>query len=145
MKQKYYKITGLNEGHPIEPFGVTRDNLDAVLNVYGDKCRYYEEIDKDEYELMLAEELLAFDLAQSPDPQSIIDVMKLLVSKKWAFTVYNASQVGEEEPIIQVIPQELRNQDVLLILVTIGNQEYLVAENNLDELTDLFREIEAFC
>lgn len=54
----YYKITGLNEGQPIEPIVIKinpldykdqriLDNLLYVGN--NDACRYYEEITKQEY------------------------------------------------------------------------------------------------
>lgn len=54
----YYKITGLNEGLPIEPIAIAiesfsredQNELDALLNVGSNgTCRHYEEISKDEY------------------------------------------------------------------------------------------------
>jgi hypothetical protein len=50
MQTRYYKITGLNEGLPIEPFAVTADELDSALQESGDMCRYYEPITQEEYE-----------------------------------------------------------------------------------------------
>lgn len=58
----YYKITGLNEGLPIEPIAIAIDplsrkdqnKLDSLLNVgCNDACRYYEEISKDEYNKLI--------------------------------------------------------------------------------------------
>jgi len=49
---KYFKITGLDEGIPIEPYGVETNGACPMLNVglYQDKVRYYEPITKEEYE-----------------------------------------------------------------------------------------------
>lgn len=58
----YYKITGLNEGLPIEPIAIAiesfsredKNKLDSLLNVgCNDTCRYYEEISKDEYNKLI--------------------------------------------------------------------------------------------
>ena len=49
---KYYKITGLDEGVPITPFVTTEQGLDDALNCYGDACRYYEPISKEEYDAL---------------------------------------------------------------------------------------------
>ena len=54
----YYKITGLNEGQPIEPIVIKINPLDykdqRILDNHlyvgnNDACRYYEEITKQEY------------------------------------------------------------------------------------------------
>lgn len=50
MPTKYYKITGLDEGQPIEPYGCTQDELDDALAEHGDMCRRYEEITKAEFD-----------------------------------------------------------------------------------------------
>ena len=53
---KYFKITGLDMGVPIEPYIVaqTNDPKDMTLNMHlvthGDQVRYYEEATKEEYE-----------------------------------------------------------------------------------------------
>ena len=49
---KYYKITGLDEGVPITPFVTTEQGLDDALSCYGDACRYYESISKEEYDAL---------------------------------------------------------------------------------------------
>jgi hypothetical protein len=49
---KYFKITGLDNGMPIKPYGVETNGSCPQLNIglYGDKVRYYEPITKEEYE-----------------------------------------------------------------------------------------------
>lgn len=52
MKYNYFKITGLDNGHEIEPYGVKTmsDYPDySHFNVFGDAVRYYEPISKEEY------------------------------------------------------------------------------------------------
>ena len=48
---KYFKITGLDNGIPIEPYGVETNGSYPHISVglYGDKVRYYEPITKEEY------------------------------------------------------------------------------------------------
>ena len=48
---KYYKITGLDSGIPIEPYGVETNGACPIINIglYQDSVRYYEPITKDEY------------------------------------------------------------------------------------------------
>ena len=50
----YYKITGLDEGIPIEPYCIVcteyKDTLKMNLQCYGDMARYYEPISEEEYE-----------------------------------------------------------------------------------------------
>ncbi len=53
---RYFKITGLDMGVPIEPYIVAQTNdprdrtLDIHLATYGDQIRYYEQATKEEYE-----------------------------------------------------------------------------------------------
>lgn len=55
--KRYYKITGLNEGHSIEPYVVEMDEtktgfakMDSILSSRGeDSVRYCEEISYDEF------------------------------------------------------------------------------------------------
>ena len=49
---KYFKITGLENGQPIEPYGVETNGGCPTLNVglYQDKVLYYEPITKEEYQ-----------------------------------------------------------------------------------------------
>ena len=52
---KYFKITGLDNGIPIEPYGVETNGSCPTLNVglYGDRVRYYEPITKEEYNKLI--------------------------------------------------------------------------------------------
>jgi len=52
---KYFKITGLDNGIPIEPYGVETNGAPPTLNVglYGDRVRYYEPITKEEYNKLM--------------------------------------------------------------------------------------------
>lgn len=49
---KYYKITGLDNGIPIEPYGVETNGSCPTITVglYQDKVRYYEPITREEYQ-----------------------------------------------------------------------------------------------
>lgn len=49
---KYFKITGLDNGIEIEPYGVETNGSCPTLNVglYGDRVRYYEPITKEDYQ-----------------------------------------------------------------------------------------------
>ena len=49
---KYYKITGLDNGVPIEPYGVETNGACPELHatLYGDRVRYYEPITEEEYQ-----------------------------------------------------------------------------------------------
>ena len=51
LRTKYYKITGLDEGVPIEPYYVESNSVDihSIVSCYGDCSREYEEISKKEY------------------------------------------------------------------------------------------------
>lgn len=142
---KYYKITGLNEGVPITPFAVTQEHLDAVLVERGDSCRYYEEITKDEYDSMIAKELAEFEVWKLDDPQSMLDVIKLLLERKFTFEVRNCSMIAEDEPLWQYVPERAKDKDILCLIVTLGNIEWLILEDDLDTLTDFFRELEGWC
>lgn len=150
---KYYKITGLNEGVPITPFAVTQEQLDAALVEHGDSCRYYEEITKDEYDQliekelaeMVAKELAEFEASHLDDPQSMLDVIKLLLERKFAFDVRNCSMIAEDEPLWQYVPDRAKGKDLLLLIVQISNYEWVVLEDDLETLTDCFRDIEGWC
>ena len=52
---KYFKITGLDNGIEIEPYGVETNGSCPTLNVglYGDRVRYYEPITKEEYNKLI--------------------------------------------------------------------------------------------
>jgi hypothetical protein len=49
---KYFKITGLENGQPIEPYGVETNGACPEINtgLYWDSVRYYEPITKEEYQ-----------------------------------------------------------------------------------------------
>lgn len=49
---KYFKITGFDNGEPIEPYGVETYASYPILNIglCQDKVRYYEPITKEEYQ-----------------------------------------------------------------------------------------------
>ena len=49
---KYYKITGYDNGIPIEPYGVETNGGCPTITVglYQDKVRYYEPITREEYQ-----------------------------------------------------------------------------------------------
>lgn len=49
---KYYKITGYDNGIPIEPYGVeTNGGYPTIaVGLYQDKVRYYEPITREEYQ-----------------------------------------------------------------------------------------------
>ena len=50
---KYFKITGFDNGVPIEPYGVETNGAacpDIHARLYGDRVRYYEPITKEEYQ-----------------------------------------------------------------------------------------------
>lgn len=52
MKYNYFKITGKNNGYPIEPYGVKTTSAyphESHFNIFGDAVRYYEPISKEEY------------------------------------------------------------------------------------------------
>ena len=57
---KYFKITGLDNGTEIEPYGVETNGSCPTLNVglYGDRVRYYEPITKEEYEQLTNNKML---------------------------------------------------------------------------------------
>lgn len=120
---KYYKITGLNEGVPITPFAITQEQLDAALVERGDSCRYYEEITKDEYDQLIKEELAEFEASKLDDPQSMLDVIKLLLERKFSFDVRNCSMIDEDEPLWQYVPDRAKGKDLLLLIVQISNYE----------------------
>ncbi len=48
----YFKITGLDEGEPIEPYGVETYSTRPMISngLYQDQVRYYEPITKEEYQ-----------------------------------------------------------------------------------------------
>ena len=49
----YFKITGYDNGEPIEPYGVETYASSPTIIIYGsyqDKVRYYEPITKEEYQ-----------------------------------------------------------------------------------------------
>lgn len=142
---KYYKITGLNEGVPITPFAITQEQLDAALVERGDSCRYYEEITKDEYDQLIKEELAEFEASKLDDPQSMLDVIKLLLERKFSFDVRNCSMIDEDEPLWQYVPDRAKGKDLLLLIVQISNYEWVVLEDDLETLTDCFRDIEGWC
>ena len=52
---KYYKITGLDNGIEIEPYGVETNGSYPQINVglYRDSVRYYEPITKEEYNKLI--------------------------------------------------------------------------------------------
>jgi len=49
---KYYKITGLDNGIEIEPYGVETNGECPTINIglYRDCVRYYEPITREEYQ-----------------------------------------------------------------------------------------------
>ena len=49
---QYFKITGLDNGIPIEPYGVETNGAcpEFHARLYGDRVRYYEPITKEEYQ-----------------------------------------------------------------------------------------------
>ncbi len=50
---KYFKITGCDNGKPIEPYGVETYGTSPIIIIYGlyqDSVRYYEPITKEEYQ-----------------------------------------------------------------------------------------------
>jgi len=51
----YFKITGLENGEPIEPYGVETYSSYPTINIglYADSVRYYEPISKKEYEELM--------------------------------------------------------------------------------------------
>jgi len=54
----YFKITGLENGEPIEPYGVETDASypsEVSRSHYMDSAIYYEPISKNEYEELLKE------------------------------------------------------------------------------------------
>jgi hypothetical protein len=54
--RKYYKITGLDNGIPIEPYGVETNGgeyPEIYIGLYQDKVRYYEPITKEEYNKLM--------------------------------------------------------------------------------------------
>jgi len=54
----YFKITGLENGVPIEPYGVETYASYPVINVglHADSVRYYEPITKEEYNKLIQKE-----------------------------------------------------------------------------------------
>ena len=54
----YFKITGLENGVPIEPYGVETYGSYPVINIglYQDSVRYYEPITKEEYNKLIQKE-----------------------------------------------------------------------------------------
>ncbi len=55
----YFKITGSENGVPIEPYGVETYASYPVINVglYADSVRYYESITKEEYKKLIQKEM----------------------------------------------------------------------------------------
>lgn len=53
-KMNYFKITGYDNGEPIEPYGVETYSSSPIIiiqsNSYQDHVRYYEPISKEEYQ-----------------------------------------------------------------------------------------------
>ena len=51
----YFKITGLDNGEPIEPYGVETYSSSPRIDIglYQDKVRYYEPITKEEYQKLI--------------------------------------------------------------------------------------------
>ena len=53
-KMNYFKITGFDNGEPIEPYGVETYSSSPILIIesysYQDQVRYYEPITKEEYQ-----------------------------------------------------------------------------------------------
>ena len=52
---KYFKITGYDNGMPIEPYGVETNGACPQINVglYRDSVRYYEPITREEYQKLI--------------------------------------------------------------------------------------------
>jgi hypothetical protein len=50
-KMNYFKITGYDNGEPIEPYGVETyaSSPTIIIGPYQDKVRYYEPISEKEY------------------------------------------------------------------------------------------------
>lgn len=50
--ERYFKITGLENGQPIEPYVVETNGACPEINIglYQDKVLYYEPITKEEYQ-----------------------------------------------------------------------------------------------
>jgi len=103
---------------------------------------------KEKYEKTLSpeevKELEEFEASHLDDPQSIKDVINLLIDRKFEFQVMNASMLAPDAPIIHYVPDRCMNQDILLLYVVLGNLEWVVVEDDIDTLTDLFREIEGW-
>lgn len=55
----YFKITGFENGDPIEPYGVETYASYPIINIglYADSVRYYEPITKKEYEKLIKKEM----------------------------------------------------------------------------------------
>ena len=57
---KYFKITGLENGCPIEPYGVETNGACPEIHVglYRDCVRYYEPITREEYQKLTNNKML---------------------------------------------------------------------------------------
>ena len=51
----YFKITGYDNGEPIEPYGVETYSSYPIISIgsYQDQVRYYEPITKEEYQKLI--------------------------------------------------------------------------------------------
>lgn len=125
MITKYYKITGLDEGEDITPFAVTQDDLDLVLNVHGDKVRYYEEITRVEY-LRLREEV-------SHMFKVVIDK---LLDLNFGFEVNHKSNLPEDSPIRHYLPDN--DEDTRFIYTWTNNTEWVVYDYDTETLEALY-------
>jgi len=54
-KMNYFKITGYDNGEPIEPYGVETYSSYPIISIgsYQDQVRYYEPITKEEYQKLI--------------------------------------------------------------------------------------------
>lgn len=127
MKQKYYKITGLDEGVPITPYGTTLDRLDYALNVPGDACRYHEEISFDEY----------VRLANDGVSPMFGVVVNKLIERGHSFMVENSEQLTEDDPLKSYMP-EGRDTNTRFIYAQLGNDEYIIYDYDTEILTNFY-------
>lgn len=127
MRQKYYKITGLDEGVPITPYGVTLDQLDSALYTFGDMSRHHEAISFDEYVL----------LANNGISPMFSVVVNKLIEGGHSFMVENSEQLTEDDPLKSYMP-EGRDTNTRFIYVQLGNAEYIIYDYDTETLTNFY-------
>ena len=129
---KYYKITGLNEGVPIEPFGCTLDDLDEALVESGDMSRHYEKITKDEYDALSLNPAIEFN-----------KLVAQLAKMRWEFEVVRCD-MSHVQDLIKVIPSLKHHigKDIRLLICPINNTEYLLYEFDTDGIVAALKDLE---